>query len=269
MDSAFHLGTGLRKGLVHRSVAQDNDGYLYVPGSTLKGSLRNQLYDLQMAMFPPENALKDRRRDPHRGAADLTEFKPKINLNSSDFTHLIFGTRFIPCTLFFDDAHMIKSDKAYFDGPNEDDQKDLTNPQTSGIAKSDEIEEVQHNREYISKQTSARTQVHISRLTRTAESRMLFTSEFGLQNLNFEGRIYGRLSGVPMDGVDYTYSVVMLLATLKALTRLGGNKSTGGGEVKCLLKSLKVDDISVKPDDVITSLADMDLYTLALEEVQP
>lgn len=245
MGSAFHFGTGLRKGLVHRSVAQDQEDYLYIPGSTLKGSLRNQLYDLQMAMFPSQNALKERRRDPHRGAEDLTEFKPKINLTHSDFSHLIFGTRFSPCTLFFDDAHLIKTDKAYFDGPEP------------------------HDKEYLTKQILNRTQVHLSRLTRTAESGMLFTSEFGLQNLNFDGRIYGRLSGVPMEGVDYTYSVVMLLATMKALTRLGGNKSTGGGEVKFSLTGLEVDDIAVKPDDVLTSLADMDLYALALEEVQP
>jgi CRISPR/Cas system CSM-associated protein Csm3 (group 7 of RAMP superfamily) len=251
-------------------VAQDKDGYLYIPGSTLKGSLRNQLYDLQRAMFPPENALKERRRDPHRDAEDLIEFKPKVNLNNSDFTHLIFGTRFIPCTLFFDDAHLVETDKAYFDGPDEHDKK-MTKRGTTGIAKSDEAEKVRHNKEYLSKQTVTRTQVHISRLTRTAEGGMLFTSEFGLKGLNFDGRIYGRLSGVPVPTTEanYTYSLVMFLASVKALSRLGGNKSTGGGEVKCSSLTLTVDEISVDPETVLNALTDLQYYPLALEEVQP
>ncbi len=176
----------------------------------------------------------------------------------------------MPCTLFFDDARLIKSDKDYFDGPNEHDRENLTKPQTTGIAKSDEIEEVRHNKEYLSKQTSVRTQVYISRLTRIAESGMLFTNEFGLRELRFDGRIYGRLSGVPVPTVEvnYTYSLVMLLAAMKALSRLGGNKSTGGGEVKCSSLTLTVDEISADSDTVLNVLTDLEYYPLALEEVQ-
>lgn len=223
MESAFHFGTGLRKGLVHRSVAEDKDGYLYIPGSTLKGSLRNQLYDLQLILFPPQNQSQDHRKDPHRGADDLTEFKP--DRDYIDFTRFLFGTRFSPCTLFFDDAHLMESDKDYFDGPNPDDKEYVAKQATMRTTESDEASDKDppnHNKEYRGRQTATRTQVHISRLTRTAESGMLFTSEFGIRELNFDGRIYGRLSGVPLDGSNYTYSVVMLLAALKALSRLGG-----------------------------------------------
>jgi CRISPR/Cas system CMR subunit Cmr4 (Cas7 group RAMP superfamily) len=33
----FHCGTGLRSGLIDRTVVRDKDGYLYVPGSTITG----------------------------------------------------------------------------------------------------------------------------------------------------------------------------------------------------------------------------------------
>lgn len=36
----FHCGTGIRAGLVDRTVRRDSAGYLYVPGSTFKGVLR-------------------------------------------------------------------------------------------------------------------------------------------------------------------------------------------------------------------------------------
>ena len=32
----FHFGTGIREGLIDRTVVRDESGYLYVPGSTLK-----------------------------------------------------------------------------------------------------------------------------------------------------------------------------------------------------------------------------------------
>src|SRR5690348_6969874 len=38
----FHCGTGLRAGLVDRTVRRDHEGYLYIPGSTLKGVLRER-----------------------------------------------------------------------------------------------------------------------------------------------------------------------------------------------------------------------------------
>ena len=38
----FHFGTGIREGLIDRTVIRDDGGYLYVPGSTLKGVLRER-----------------------------------------------------------------------------------------------------------------------------------------------------------------------------------------------------------------------------------
>ena len=49
----FHCGTGIREGVIDRTVVRDDEGYLYVPGSTIKGVLRERceqlarLYDQQ------------------------------------------------------------------------------------------------------------------------------------------------------------------------------------------------------------------------------
>src|SRR5581483_4906004 len=39
-ETPFHCGTGLRAGLIDRTIVRDHDGYLYVPGSTIKGVVR-------------------------------------------------------------------------------------------------------------------------------------------------------------------------------------------------------------------------------------
>src|SRR6266700_1398594 len=42
----FHFGTGIRAGLIDRTIVRDGDGYLYVPGSTFKGVLRERCEQL-------------------------------------------------------------------------------------------------------------------------------------------------------------------------------------------------------------------------------
>ena len=37
---ALAVGTGFRRGLIHRSVAQDSDGFAYIPASSFKGCVR-------------------------------------------------------------------------------------------------------------------------------------------------------------------------------------------------------------------------------------
>ena len=39
-QTPFHCGTGIRSGLIDRTIVRDSAGFLYVPGSTLKGVLR-------------------------------------------------------------------------------------------------------------------------------------------------------------------------------------------------------------------------------------
>ena len=60
-ETPFHLGTGLRRGLLDRSVCRDANDYLYIPGSTLKGVLREKCEQLarifELPVVSPHNEL--------------------------------------------------------------------------------------------------------------------------------------------------------------------------------------------------------------------
>src|SRR5579875_3512909 len=51
-DTLFHCGTGIREGLIDRTVVRDSKGYLYVPGSTFKGILRERCEQLARLYEP-------------------------------------------------------------------------------------------------------------------------------------------------------------------------------------------------------------------------
>ncbi|RMH46167.1 MAG: hypothetical protein D6694_03785, partial [Gammaproteobacteria bacterium] len=200
--SAFHLGTGLPNGLIDRAIARNKDGYLYVPGSTIKGVVRHRCEQLAKLYGLEAN-------EPHTEESQRRE----ANIRDPDIITRIFGSRFLPATLYFDDATMLEEDRAaYFDGSKPDD----------GIYKAKQIEE--------------RTQVSLSRRTRTAKSGRLYTSEYGIKSLRFKGQVYGIIDGLALeDEPEYNYSLLLLVAGLKSIDRIGGNKSSGAGQVTCTI----------------------------------
>lgn len=242
--SAFHFGTGLRSGLVHRGIARNSDGFLYVPGSSVKGMLRNQATHLA-------HLLEIKAREPHHNS-DVSEFSPK-----ADITTMIFGSRVRPGTLFFDDAQVCPEDQEFF-------------------------QPKRHDHQFMLSQTETRIQVSLSRLTSTARRGLLFSSEYGVPDIRFNGRIYGYLPGVPLDIDDTkTYSLILLLSALCSLDRLGRNNSAGAGCTTCVITRLRVNgttivDISPEQHDSISEgirayldlLPEFEYYQIAEEEDQ-
>jgi hypothetical protein len=55
-----------------------------------------------------------------------------------------------------------------------------------------------HKLDYLASQVSVRGQVSLSRLSGTARRGFLYSSEYGIADLRFAGRVYGLLPGVPM-----------------------------------------------------------------------
>jgi len=201
---AFHFGTGLRGGLIHRLVARDAEDFLYVPGSTVKGVLRDRCEQLAR-LFGLETF------SPH--TQDWAETRSDAGIVAR-----IFGSRFRPGQLYFDDAPMIDDDKNLFRTENRAQEA-----------------------KFKAWQTEQRTQVSMSRLTRTAQQGMLYTSEYGVRALRFAGRITGILEGTPLPDSDLgTFSLLLLVAGLLSINRLGGNKSTGAGEVSCEIHNQQV-----------------------------
>lgn len=247
-NSAFHFGTGLRKGLIHRSVARNRDNYLYVPGSTLKGVLREhceqlgKLFGLTIA-------------EP-RSTDNLTRAR-EARIQDPDIIFRIFGSRFLPGSLYFDDSSMISAqpsgdnvspfiDATYFSGPSEEEQG-----------------------RYKARQVEHRTQVELTRNGRTAKPGHLYTSEYGIRQLGFQGKIYGCLEGFALEESEHgTYSLLLLLAGLLSIDKMGGNKSTGAGQVEVSIvePGLLIDGQVVSTDPILEQLYYLEYYQIEREE---
>ncbi|NJN68123.1 MAG: hypothetical protein HC884_16130 [Chloroflexaceae bacterium] len=246
-SSGFHCGTGLRQGLLHRSVARDAEGWLYVPGSTIKGIARD--HATRIARF---FALDVPAQHP------LTAGLAPFATNCDVVTH-IFGSAFRPGTLFFDDALMSKEEQDFFvaDGDDKDKDKDK-----------------ERKKRFRAQQIETRTQVSMARATRTARRGMLFSSEYGIRELRFEGTIQGILTGIPTtDDENTSYSLVLLLAALRSIDRIGGSKSSGFGQAACTITALCLNRETFNDDAAASKIAaclnllpDLEYYHLAQEE---
>lgn len=234
----FHCGTGVRADLIDRTVVRDGDGDLYVPGSTFKGVLREHCEQLSRLYLPAQTAEPGQEEkaaekgvaSPHNAEAALLD----LGSRTPTMVTRIFGSQISPGRLFFDDAILIgnKDDKDNEDGEaNEDDA------QTA--------QRVDRNL-----QVDIYTQARLDRLTRTATSGALYTSEFGTRELAFRGSILGWLECTAIEAPGLrnerhpdetpTYSLLLLLAGLRMVTRLGGNKSTGKGYCECALTGVAI-----------------------------
>jgi len=215
----FHFGTGLRAGLLDRTVVRDRGDYLYVPGSTLKGTVREHCEQLARLY---ENEGSDARTR----VTDLHDEKKALWGLSQTNTMIarIFGSQQQPGHLFFNDARQSDEERALFD---------------SGGKGSQSVEG-----KYKSAQTDIYTQVRLDRPTRTSVSGALFTSEFGIRNFVFQGNIEGWIECIPIKSTPEgpTYSLLLLLAGLHLLDAIGGNKSTGKGRCKLTITELRVND---------------------------
>lgn len=243
-QTPFHFGTGLRVGLIQRSVARDEKNSLYVPGSTLKGVLRERCEQIAR-LFGLE------ARAPHAQTLEqtLSEAYP-----TPDIITRIFGSRFQPGQLFFDDAQLQHDQQAWFEPDTHHENK-------------------LRRDEFRAWQTEKRTQVTISRLFGTAEPGRLYNSEYGMRSLCFVGCISGLLKGIALPYIDQpdqpgTYSLLFLFIALQSLDSdfIGGNKSTGAGHI-----CLEITDFQVsgKPMDGEKLLKELDSHWIMLEDYYP
>ena len=224
--SSFHCGTGLPNGLIDRSVCKDSNGYLYVPGSTIKGVLREsceviaRLFNLSA-------------RQPHDEHVAL-----KAHAGDVDIVESIFGSRFKESSLFFDNAYMI--DKNFFDGQS------------------------RNNKKYLFMQVEHRTQTSISRRTGTVKEGALFSSEFGISGLSFNGSIHGILAGflneLSEENLKSPYALFLLIAGIYFTEKIGANRSVGMGRCKLSIKELLVDGKSKKPEDYLNDVDSLLCY---------
>lgn len=241
----FHCGTGIREGLIDRTVVRDSGGYLYIPGSSFKGNVRERCE--QLSSFYEQASGK--QVDPHNADTALRQ----LGKNPLSMITRIFGSQIFPGKLFFDDAHQSEDDLKQYDSQEQDEGKG----------------------KYQNFQVMPYTQVRIDRPTRTAVQGALYTSEFGTRDIVFEGNIQGWLTCIPISELEETgrpaptYSLLLLLAGLHLVRRLGGNKSTGKGMCECEVVSLKRNDVEYPKDvwsDWLEQLDSLALYEEAVKE---
>ena len=239
----FHCGTGERTGLIDRSVIRDNDGYLYVPGSTFKGTLR-EICEQLARLYDP--AMGQGNADPWGSVASPHDSEAALQGLGHAYPSMvtrIFGSQIVPGRLFFDDARLSEKDQHLY----EERAQEAGRPDRRA-----------GRRDYKGLQVNIYTQVRLDRPTRTAVQGALYTSEFGTGDLTFNGSIQGWLECTPIEAAapqngrhrneTPTYSLLLLLAGLRMIERLGGNKSSGKGECKCEIQELKLNGHSIAPE---------------------
>jgi CRISPR/Cas system CMR subunit Cmr4 (Cas7 group RAMP superfamily) len=212
----FHFGTGLRSGLLDRTVVRDRNDYLYVPASTIKGVWREKC-EIVERLYTGSDLVDT----PHDAKKALWGLGGNITMCMR-----IFGSQQYPGRLFFEDARL-----------TEEELKLLDSNQETG--------------RHRNLQTSNYTQVRLERPTRTSVPGALYTSEFGLRNFLFKGSVNGWLNCTSISEVtstEPTYSLLLLLTGLHMLERLGGNKSAGKGACTCEVTSLHINGEKIKEE---------------------
>jgi len=231
--TAFHCGTGIREALIDRTVMRNSGGYLYVPGSTLKGVLRERCEQLARFYEPgkQEEREEERAQSPHDAEAALWG----LGKGKPGMVTRIFGSQNRPGRLFFDDAEQTESEIEEYDSQEEDEGKG----------------------KYRDLQVGVYTQVRLDRPTRTAVRGALYSSEFGNSDIPFRGTIQGWLACETIDpgtgspeqsSYTPTYSLLLLLAGLRMFERIGGNKSTGKGHCECAIKRIEINGVEYAED---------------------
>src|SRR5947209_2956661 len=156
-STSFHCGTGIRAGLIDRTIVRDSGGYLYVPGSTFKGVLRERCEQLARMYEELDEDMRELIASPHDELIALRGLGQKTTMVTR-----IFGSHIQPGQLFFDDARQTDEDKRQYDAQND-----------KGRYKNFQVDQY--------------TQVRLNRPTRTAVEGALYTSEFGIRDFVFKG----------------------------------------------------------------------------------
>jgi len=224
--SPFHFGTGLSSGTIDRIVRRDAKGYLIIPASTIKGILREKVVKLiklyEKYDFLSEPIVRINSKEEH------LNFFRRVSVADR-----IFGSPRREGTLFFDDLKMDETSKEFVSIKNDKNQ----------LAPADYL------------QTHQRTRTRIMRATKTVASGALFKSEYGNSELKFFGRIYGQLEGIGMQLVDVPgicYEFVFLVSALKMMDRIGGNKSSGMGNVSLKIEELNIEGQKISPNQILS-----------------
>lgn len=238
--SPFHCGVGEGRGFSDRLIRRDSEGLLMVPGSTIKGLIRENCESLaRLFGIGVEGPHLPQDKDGRKKYI-------KRLFSGYDIIYAIFGSPWKPGTVFFDDMVLDDEWKAYFtDGKSEE-----------------------HNLRLLRWQSEERSRVNINRSTGTAAEGALFTSEYGKRGLSFKGKIYGSYSypSEEADTFDYPLSLLLLLAGLKMIDSVGAERSAGCGRCCVSIEHLQLNGETKDPAEAFEQLDELQYLSVAAEE---
>jgi len=213
------VGTGFRRGLIHRIVERDVDGLVYIPASSFKGRVRRTCEQLakQFGVNVCHAPRPEGMCSAHGRACLVCR---------------VFGSPGRDGGLRWRDAHLTSEYRDAF----------------------------KRNREA---QVYSRTQVQLSRALGIAAPDHLFTSEYAIEELQFETIITGWLDVTPIaeESTKGGYEFLLLLAGLRLINTLGGQNSRGGGAVNVELPEIvKVNGVQIPWKDILDNLEWLELF---------
>ena len=209
MQTAFFIGSGLGiAGVVDKGCLKDVNGFVYIPGSSIKGKIRYFCKQLiQLKQFKTSIPVCQ------------TLSNPEIcKTNTPCLICKLFGSSFTEGALQFLDAKL---------------KQELQEALKSGESARSLLD--------AKYQVSFRSNNKINRYSQITEKGHLFTSEVGESGLEFEGKIIGTIDGEIMDKVPMNFA--FLVAGMNLVNNIGGQKSRGLGYIKNLeIEYIKVEN---------------------------
>jgi len=214
-ESKWRIGSGEGSLLVDRLITKDARNQPYIPGSTLKGLVRESCEKLSRTLgfeFPPA--------DPHQKDLRLQDaFKP-LDAHRSPVDRL-FGTVYQGGDLYFRNVSL-KQDAPY-------------------------------------RAIGNQSRVCKDRILGTAKKGHLFSSEY-VAPLDFKTKITGwHQNLVGLEELDPPYAYCLLIAGLMKVERIGGDRSTGSGEVRIMIDNIVYNGRQVAMETVFEYL-DAEMY---------
>ncbi len=229
-SSKWHAGSGEGNILTDRLIQKDARGILYIPASTLKGVIRESCEKVSRTLGFSEPS------DPHNKDLNAPgRFSPlRESLSPVD---RLFGNNYEEGGLFFRNAHLKKGKSCA---------------------------------------SFAQSRVHMYRKLGTAKKGHLFSTEYGIpeigkESAEFETVIEGFHRHLLQEEGYEDYPPIaynLLIAAIRMVGRLGGDKSTGAGFLK---KNIEIQSIVYNDQEIpikdIWDLSEIFLDATSYEEL--
>lgn len=235
LESALHAGAGYRRGMIDKAVMRDGRGQVYLPGSSLKGKVREACEWIATS----------------QGLACCLPPDPK-GVCGHCIVCRIFGApggwQDETTSLYWDNAYLTSEWQKAAGNKKENKDKDQL------------------------KLSYSRTHVGISRSRGVAHEGLLFSGEFSAEGLSLQTRLNGCLSLTPiLEEQGRYYELILLVAGLKLVDEVGGNTSRGAGRCHITLPQqmgIQSPDYGEEKLEIDWLIDRLELLSLYKEEVE-